>query len=213
MACETDFLSSIWILRLANLDQRLYNQHHTITETARLFLNRPNMFVALVLLIRFNLTDSTGRDVDFAIWSGLECSIATLCACVPTMRPLLIYVRDSRPVSATITKLGSNSYLFGSRRSSTEKQLNSVKIPRQNSWKAVYGERSVEIRSLANAEKSEGGIAESDLEELRALTASRAGDDKAIWADPSGIRVQTELEVTYDKAASRRASQSPAESV
>ena len=192
---------------MANLNQRLYNQHYTSTKAARLLLNRPDLSVGPSHPNSPDLIISIGQNVDFAIWSGFECSIATLCACVPTMRPLLVYVKDSRPVSATITKLGSNPYFFGSRRSSTEKQLNCVKIPRQNSWKAVYGERSVEIRSLANHDKSEGGIDESYLEEFRALTASRAGDNNAAWVDSSGIRVQTDMEVSYQEAATRRASQ------
>ena len=151
----------------------------------------------------------TGQDVDFAIWSGFECSIATLCACVPTMRPLLIYIIDSRPVSATITRLGSKSYVFRSRRSSTEKRLNSVQVTQQHPWKAIYGERSVDIRSVAHKEDEAEPVGQSELDDLRALTASRTGEDLAGWSDQPGIIVQTDLEISFDEAASRRASHNP----
>lgn len=35
------------------------------------------------------LTAFTVRGVQIAIWSGLECNIAIICACIPALRPLL----------------------------------------------------------------------------------------------------------------------------
>ena len=125
------------------------------------------------------------------------------------MRPLLVYIMELHLVSATIAQLGSKSYIFRSRRSSTEKPLNSVQILKQHPWKAIYGERSVEIRSVGNKENSIGNGREGDLDELRSLTASRLGDDKTTWSETPGIMVQTELEVGSQEAASRRASQNP----
>lgn len=37
-----------------------------------------------------------GLAVDGAIWSFIECGLATLCACLPTLRPLYRYVFHSR---------------------------------------------------------------------------------------------------------------------
>ena len=41
----------------------------------------PNLFISPLTI--------PGKDIDFAVWSGFELGVATLSACVPTMRPLL----------------------------------------------------------------------------------------------------------------------------
>ena len=67
--------------------------------------------VRLPKLLEFSFFDATWKDVDFAVWSGYELAIATVSACVPTLRPLLDCVCGRRQKNARGS--GSASIVFG----------------------------------------------------------------------------------------------------
>lgn len=55
------------------------------------------------------LTSFTARGVQIAIWSGLECNIAIICACIPALRPLLGRLMPGL-INSTGTRSGQRSH-------------------------------------------------------------------------------------------------------
>ena len=58
--------------------------------------------IRIFQILKYTLADGNYNDVDLAIWSGIELSIATLGTCVPVMRPLFDHVIGRRSGSSFV---------------------------------------------------------------------------------------------------------------
>ncbi|KAI4251343.1 MAG: hypothetical protein LQ352_004909 [Teloschistes flavicans] len=142
--------------------------------------------VRLVVLSRIGRTDLTWNYINSGIWTNIEPSIAVICACLPSLRPLVsILSHGWQRIPDLKSKLSSTS-------NSSRLGVNKKRIARRSGGQGyLRGTRRDESDGMfSRLEEMEGGGAIGH--EVRVLGGDKEGDGRE-GVPERGIQVKTEV--------------------
>ena len=132
--------------------------------------------IRLSTINRLSLTDQSWSYVPAAIWTSVECSVAVISACLPTMKPLfrtIFDLTDALPFEAPRKASGDDSECGVSRNPSPD---------RVRQWRAhANAQRICELGEFKSEEHRSAKISPTLCDETRGRNASGDSDPEKRW--------------------------------
>ncbi|KAM0798428.1 hypothetical protein BDR22DRAFT_385263 [Usnea florida] len=119
----------------------------------------------VVVLSRVNMDDITWSYVDSGVWSILEPSIAVICACIPSVRPLANIFASAPLLRSTLRSTGGSS--------SSRRVLESGKRPSDGTFTELH--EVDDMRPLGHDVSVRGGRVNEDLPDVEATELAQTG--------------------------------------
>ncbi|KAI4197347.1 MAG: hypothetical protein LQ350_005968 [Teloschistes chrysophthalmus] len=145
--------------------------------------------IRLIVLSRIGKTDLTWNYINSGIWTDIEPSVAVICACLPSLRPLVsILSRGWQRIPDLRTKLSNNTS------SSSRLNISKKRIGRRSGGQGILRGSGREESSgmFSRLEEMEGGSGAMGME-VRVLGGGKEGDGSEEVPPERGIQVKTEV--------------------